>query len=191
MCLRIILVAMLLVGIGACSKQDSFDPQSKDNTSTSHSTPSSWELVKAKIQGGYVSAKFPSKPKKQTKSQNTQAGRIQVILYLTKHEGNEFILATTKYPSIVFKHKTIEQMLDDARDGGVARIRGKLDEERKISKDGRPGRYLKVLSTDRRKALYALFYVDKQTLIMLVTTSDQTKEMPTSIKTFFNSVDFK
>lgn len=69
----------------------------------------------------------------------TDAGEIVVRQYSQSSDRNTCIIAFYDIPESLFQTKSIEKMLEDGRDGALARSKGILDKETAITVDGNPG----------------------------------------------------
>lgn len=131
---RLLALALLLAASG-CNKSSSSEQASSSASSATWKEISSPE--------GRFSVLLLSNAK-QEKSQTTRPdGKIDTVSYLAgTPEGRAYSVAYSDYPEAWVKTKTAEETLDSARDGAVARIKGKLLSEVKVTMDGAAGREL-------------------------------------------------
>jgi TonB family protein len=100
-----------------------------------------WEVVTSTE--GRFAVSFPARPTAFVESVETTIGT------LTFHEwvlnaAPLYRFTYVDYPQSIEDPNRVKQVLDAARDGGVRNVKGTLLEEKEISLDGHPGRYVKV-----------------------------------------------
>ena len=111
-------------------------------TAAETKVPSGWKTVEA--DGGFSLA-FPGEPRVTDQVFQSQAGPIQAKMYVFEGPGgtSAFMASHNSYPPGVLDPNP-DVVLDGARDGAVANVRGTLKSEKKISVDGHPGRELVI-----------------------------------------------
>lgn len=110
--------------------------------STPVSITQDWYNYTAK--DGSYTAKFPRQPKEQDNSTNTKLGEIKFVqvMYEDKAKEQLYMTQSNKYP-VDPSQLNAEKVLDGVRDGYTKNNR-KLISEKKISRNGFPGRELIV-----------------------------------------------
>jgi hypothetical protein len=95
-----------------------------------------WETVK---EGGFT-AQMPGTPTREVVSVDTKAGKLDITI-LTVTKGDEvFIIGYNDIPASVAADANPKTILDNARDGAVRKVNGKVTSEREISIEGYPGK---------------------------------------------------
>lgn len=97
-----------------------------------------WETVN---EGG-MTAQMPGTPQKQSQSVSTAVGPINVTM-LTVTKGNEaFIVGYNDVPdqAAAVADSRPDDFLNNARDGAVNNVHGKVTSERPLTLDGHPGK---------------------------------------------------
>jgi hypothetical protein len=135
--LRILALALLLAASG-CNKSSS-----GEQTSSAGSTAGWKELSSPE---GRFSVLLLANPKQEKSQISKPEGKIDTVSYLAATpEGRAYSVAYSDYPEAWVKTKSPDEMLDGARDGAVARIKGNLLSEQKITIDGAAGRELFIV----------------------------------------------
>jgi hypothetical protein len=127
-----------------------------------------WQSVKA-TDGAY-SAKLPggAAAVPDTQTYNSNNGPVVVSTYRTEAAQGHYAVGTITYEKRL--NRTPEQMLDDVRNGVVARSRGTLASEKKVAAQGAAGREL-VYSVKNDQGTYHVrqrFYVASPNKIVQV-----------------------
>jgi hypothetical protein len=88
---------------------------------------------------------FPTEPDlKPVIFVNTPAGNVELLQYISKVNDIQYEVAYGDFPSNAFIGMTSVQQLDNARNGAVENVQGKLLNELIISKGNYPGREITV-----------------------------------------------
>lgn len=134
---RLLALALLLAASG-CNKSSSGEQAS------SSASAATWKEISSPE--GRFSVLLLQNPK-QEKSQTTRPdGKIETVTYLAATpEGRAYSVAYSDYPEAWVKSKSPDETLDSARDGAVARIKGNLLSEQKVTMDGAAGRELFIV----------------------------------------------
>jgi hypothetical protein len=95
---------------------------------------------------------------------DTDAGPVEATLYMLEADNGfvAYLMGFNDFPAELVAKSDPQTMLDGARDGAVRNVGGKLIEEKKISIEGHPGRYLKVSAEDN--LVFARVYLVKNRL---------------------------
>jgi hypothetical protein len=97
-----------------------------------------WETVS---EGGFT-AQMPGTPKRQTQSVPAGGDNIDVTMLSVEKGDEAFIVGYNDIPAAVatLADANPEQLLNNARDGAVQDIHGKVTSEHAITIDGHPGK---------------------------------------------------
>jgi hypothetical protein len=106
-----------------------------------------WKELPAK--DGRWTVKFPGAPTEEKVSTPTQVGTLEANIWMVALPTNvAYAASVMDYPNPIPKAQ-VETKLDDARDGMVGKVKGKLAAEAKITlAGGFPGREARVLIGD-------------------------------------------
>ncbi len=112
-------------------------------------TPAEWKTFTPK--GGGFSMSFPGTPSQTKQSVKTPTGFVDVTVFVVEPKKGEgqYMVSYSDYPAAVLKAGTADKRLDNARDGAVFSLKGKLEEEKKIKLDDYPGRDLLIKTEGR------------------------------------------
>ncbi|HWP60408.1 MAG TPA: hypothetical protein VNL14_21105 [Candidatus Acidoferrales bacterium] len=114
-------------------------------------------------EGGF-SVLMPGTPTPQPQRVNSPAGAIDLYMFVVAHDGAEYMVAYNDYPETMVKGTNPEKVLDGARDGIIANVRGRLLSETKITLQQFPGRELKLSLPEGARALQTRLYFVKNRL---------------------------
>lgn len=95
---------------------------------------------------GRFTARLPEQPEVQEQTVPTEAGDIQIVMYLTEDSDGALILSHNELPAPVAElvqggdPTLIKTMLDGGRDGAMANVSGAVTSEQDITVDGMTGR---------------------------------------------------
>src|SRR5437763_10204009 len=97
-----------------------------------------WETVN---EGGFT-VQMPGTPTRQTQSVDTASGKIDITLLSVEKSGEAFIVGYNEIPAAVaaMADKDPDTFLNNARDGAVRNVNGKVTSEHAITIDGHPGK---------------------------------------------------
>jgi hypothetical protein len=120
------------------------------------------------------SARFPSDPNRESGIVNAPDGRIEFIQYMSKVRDILYTVSYGDYPNNALKGLSSEQLLDNARNGAVENVQGKLLSETIISKGNYPGREITV-KVEPNSVITAQIVLNDNRLysLMVVTPADQ------------------
>jgi hypothetical protein len=93
---------------------------------------------------GRFSILLPGEPERMVQKVDTPFGALELIMYQAGSKKIGFMVGYADYPQKMFESADIEKMLDDARDGAVQNIQGKLIDEKVLDFHGNPGRELEI-----------------------------------------------
>lgn len=135
---------------------------------------------------------MPTEPTYATTPTQTALGNIESHMASINDTANNtfFAVMWSDYPASAMASTTPEHVLDGARDGAVANVKGKLLAEKKITANGYPGREVRLASTDNSFVAIDRMYIVKnrlyQAMVVWPTTSE---DVPTTRK-FLESFTF-
>jgi hypothetical protein len=132
---------------------------------TALAEPNGWKTYSYPEAG--FSAAFPAKPKEGNQAhQSGSFGRLESKVYLVEHGGVAYVVSATTLPGKARDEKTPAALLDDARNGFVAGVKGKLQREGEIALKGFPGRDVEVSAAGQ--VVFARLYLVRDRLYQLV-----------------------
>jgi hypothetical protein len=103
-----------------------------------------WKEFESKV--GKCAVSMPGTPTENKQTFDTEAGPVEAYLYMLETDSGDvaYLMGFNDFPADLVAQSDPQVMLDGARDGAVRNVGGKLLEEKKISINGHPGRYIKV-----------------------------------------------
>ena len=134
---------------------------------------------------GQFSLQVPGTPKEQKETVKTQAGDIDLHLFLLEQKEIAYMVGYSDYPEPLIKQAEPEAILDGARNGAVSNVNGKLLSERAVSLEGHKGREIKV-KTEKGVIKARIFLVEAR-LYQLMTVTAKEKTFAENTKRFFDS----
>jgi len=139
---NILILLTLLAGIVPVIAQDK-NPGPKNAETVIVDGPGGMEYISAP---GRFKIRFPAVPKEFEGTADTQLGRIP-LHFVVLAAGVTHAVNYTDYPMNIEQPGRAKGVLDDARDGGLARVADeepRLISETDVSVEGHPGRFLRV-----------------------------------------------
>ena len=137
---------------------------------------------------GDFSIAFPGSHNETKKTMRTQAGNIDIKMLIHESGSITYMAAFSEYPSGLSESVTTDKILDGARDGGVANVRGKLLDEMQIDLNGHPGREIKVAAAGGAATIRARFYLVGNRLYQCQVITKNENAYSTSANRFLNSL---
>ncbi len=95
---------------------------------------------------GAFTVRLPDEPEVQNETVPTEAGDIQIAMYLVEKNDRAVMLSHNEFPAAIADaiaagdDTFIQGILDGGRDGAVSNVSGTLQDEKQITVDGFPGR---------------------------------------------------
>ena len=89
---------------------------------------------------GRFTALFPGTPQPKTQTVFTAIGNVTAFMYMVDSSDGAVGVMYADYPPALVQQGDVTKMLDGARDGAIANVKGKLVEESRSSLQGAPGR---------------------------------------------------
>ncbi len=112
---------------------------------------------------------FPSPPKESKQRVQAAAGELEVLVFVSEEKNDtSFVVSCSDVPESASGKETIDKRLDFARDGAAANSRGKLRTEKKIEREGHPGRDLVIDHEDTTVVRLRLFVVGRRLYQVMV-----------------------
>ena len=103
-------------------------------------SPAEW--VEVRPEDGGFSIQMPAAPVETTQPVKTTSGPIALRMYVLEHGDFIYMVSFSDYAEETLAVRTLEQLLDGARDGAAASIRGEILDDAAISLSNHPGRYV-------------------------------------------------
>jgi hypothetical protein len=138
---RALLLSLALFSIAACKKENaSARNDAKTPSSSEAAAPGGPEITAKDEKFSITMPEGFDTPKRSVEPLETDAGKIDMISYLTSNERGACMVMYGSFPESVFEGKTTEKILDDARDSAMAKMGAKLDKQEDFKVDGYPAR---------------------------------------------------
>lgn len=174
-CLSLILVLMIGLSIilGGCSA---------DNT----------QKVISSAEGNFTVTLPPGYPSAEKSTQNVGSaiGNIGLTIFASENSNGCCMICFCDYPDEIIEKSNIGDLLDGARNGALANIKGTMEKEEPYSVEGNQGRKVYFSLTAGQKKGYgqAIFLVVKSRLyqMMFLSTKKENPGKP-EIQEFFKS----
>ncbi len=93
--------------------------------------------------GAGYRVEFPGEPKLDTKDVKAGAATVTMVMAVVERATDAFMSIHSIFPPETVNADP-QRVLDGARDGGVRNVQGQLREERRLTVDGAPARYLVI-----------------------------------------------
>ncbi len=133
------------------------------------------EKVNSK-EGGFT-ATFPAKPKQDKVEHKTPKGKLKIHQFLyTRKDDTVFGVIYTDFPKGFLDDLDARKVLDNARDGGVKNVSGKLMRDKEVQLNGRPGRSFDILVEKTGVEISTRIYFDKSRLYQVIVSSEKKGE---------------
>jgi hypothetical protein len=143
-----------------------------------------------KSAAGGFSVTLPSVPVESNESTDTDAGKIQMHMFVVDQTNKAIVLIYCDYDAKDVAKTSIKALLDGARDGGVKNSGGgKLTKETDITLDGNPGRELTIEAkvTSGIRVFRIQFFMVKNRLYQIILVGDDSTADAEKAKTIFKS----
>jgi hypothetical protein len=114
---------------------------------------------------------FPGEPTEQKESVKTPAGVVEVTTFFVEQQLEQvnYVVTYARFPAAAVKAGSEAKRLDNARDGAVARMKGKLKSEKRIALQKQyPGRELLIETPDKRRVRGRIYAVGDRLYQVLV-----------------------
>jgi hypothetical protein len=144
-----------------------------------------WETYSAPS-GGF-SLKFPSKPRVSDLQVQSDGGGTAVVKIVVATPNKTTAYIFTYHDDSRFASKTVEEVLNLARDGGIAGVHGALLDEQRIKVDGHQGRDIEARSA-AGSLLNTRLIADEQRIVILTVETAGQKVDSNNVQKFFDSL---
>jgi len=129
-----------------------------------------------KVNGDRFTVAMPGSPERMSNSVEIGAGTVATQAYTAMDDGVIYSISTADYPPAVVAKRTIEEFLDEARNGLANQLKGTLKSEVPIrigsASGGQPGREFMIASDNGEvKARAAMVGNRLYTLLVLYNAS--------------------
>jgi hypothetical protein len=157
---------------------------------TAHADTSDWKKRDLK-QDCRCSIQMPLEPKYDTMPTPTEAGTIQShMASIDLGSDTFFAVMWADYPAAALANRTPDSVLDGARDGAVANVKGKLLAEKKLTANGYPGREIRIGSSDKKFVAIDRLYVVKTRLYQVMAVWPAAGEDVATTRRYIESFTF-
>jgi len=129
---------------------------------------------------------FPTEPNRESDVLNPPSGKVELIQYTSKHKDILYAVMYGDYSSNALVGITSEQLLDNARNGAVENVQGKLLSEVIISKGNYPGREITV-KVEPNTVLTAQIILKENRVYQLLVVTPSDKLFTSQRREFFDS----
>jgi hypothetical protein len=153
--------------------------------SASYSQADGWKPLTSKP--GKFMVLMPGEPKEQTQEVPTPAGKIKVTMYIVEKDAIAYFASYNDYPPELVQKSDAETMLNGARDGAVANVKGKLTDEKKIKIDAYPGRDISFEALGGMFVARSRIYLVKDRLYQVMVLAPKANGLPKEIDKYLDS----
>lgn len=147
--------------------------------------PADWKEFSSKE--GAFSVLMPGTPTEQTQKADTQAGTIEVHMFIFEQNGAAYMVGYNDYPEAIVQQADPSKMLDGARDGMVSNTQGKLLGEQVISLDKYPGREIQIETSDGKLTMKNRVYLVNNRLYQVGVVTPKEESNSANITKFLAS----
>jgi hypothetical protein len=118
---------------------------------------------------------LPGKPTEHKKSIKQDGNKVEVLLFeVAAGPGSgKFVVGYSEFPEASIKPGTEDKRLDNARDGAVAGVKGKLLRQEMLFVHGHPGRELLIKIDDKSMVIMRLYAVKNRLYQLVVVGSEE------------------
>jgi hypothetical protein len=131
---------------------------------------------------------FPTEPNRKSHIVNAPSGKVELIQYMSKNKDIPYAVMYADYPHNALVGLTSDQLLDNARNGAVENVQGKLLCEVVISKANYPGREITV-KVEPNTVLTAQIILKDNRVYQLLVVTPSDKLFTSQRREFFNSFE--
>jgi hypothetical protein len=134
------------------------------------------------------SAQFPGTPQQRNQPMRTNLGNLDAKMVTLEVPDAFYAIAFVDYPKdkLDKSKATPEDLLNGARDGAVANVKGQLAKETKITMNGYPGRDLRI-EAPGDLLLLARIYMVKERLYQSLVVMPKSRESGADAQKFLDS----
>lgn len=146
---------------------------------------SSWNEFKPP--DGSFSVSMPSIPTYAKQTENRSIGPIDLNTYSLQKNDIYYSVAYYDYPDSYIQQSAPDKILDDARDGEIAGLQGKLQIEQFITLDNFPGRQEKIETPDGKDVIQSRMYLVGHRMFVILTDTNNENALSGDINKYLDS----
>lgn len=139
-------------------------------------------------QDGSLTVEVPGDPKYSRKSTNTPLGSIGLDIYQIEKSNTLYMFSISKMPVELSKVKSTQQLLSDAREGGLRGVQGTLVKEDKIKINGYPGIEITANAKQSHKVFARIIIAGNKLYIVMAVTKQSSDSPSTDIRKYLDSI---
>jgi hypothetical protein len=128
---------------------------------------------------GDFSVMMPDTPLENTKTIDSTLGPLKLYSFANEKDNVAYIVMYSDYPRSGLVNYTANKILDNVRNGGVASSSGVLDYELLISKNGYPGREIKI-SNSNMVIINRFYLVENRLYQVMISTLPDNANLKTN-----------
>ncbi|OLP17077.1 hypothetical protein BST81_17105 [Leptolyngbya sp. 'hensonii'] len=188
---HLVITLMLPIALAACTNR----PKASSNPATPVVTnpatiASTWYNYTSPT--GKYTARFPGKPREDTRTLDTKAGKTNLVLvtYEDKSAKRAYALSHNKFIFPSGMSFDVQKGLDGSRDGLARGMGATITQETKITAQGFPGREITLNKGETLLAKARIFYVNGTLYQMFVLVDGKQLDAP-EVTAFLESVEFQ
>ena len=136
------------------------------------------------------SALVPGTPQLRNQPMRTNLGNLDAKMVTLEVPDAFYAIAFVDYPKDKLGKTAPDKLLDGARDGAVANVKGKLASEAKVTMNGFPGRELRI-EAPGDLVLAARIYMVQERLYQSLVVMPKPREAAADAKKFLDSFKFQ
>lgn len=196
----LLMLAALLAACGGGATEPTAAPAAPATPAEPTATPdplAGWITFTAP--DGSFTVRLPEEPEVDEQAVPTEAGDIQIAMYLVENNDRAVMLSHNEFPAAVAEaiatgdDTLIQGVLDGGRDGAVGNVSGTLQDEKQITVGGFPGREF-TFSVDSSASptgeaitgiARVILTTDRLYQLISLATGDETD--PALVQAFFDS----
>lgn len=193
----LLMLAALLAACGGGATEPPAAPAAPAEPTATPDPLAGW--IEYTAPDGAFTVRLPDDPEVQSESVPTEAGDIQIAMYLVENNNRAVMLSHNEFPAAIAEaiaagdDTFIQGMLDGGRDGAVGNVSGALQDEKQITVGGFPGREF-TFSVDSSASptgdaitgiARVILTTDRMYQLISLTAADETN--PTLVQAFFDS----
>jgi hypothetical protein len=181
-----LLLLALLPASSPCFAQSGKPSEEPPPPPAAEYSPRAWrEFTPA---GARFSVLLPGVPSEEVRKLETALGQLDMhAIYL--HSAADYAIFYADYPQRLEDSRKSKQALDGGRDEGVKNVQGRVLEEKDITLEGHPGRYLRIEAANGLTIRSKLILVDNRLYNLAAFTYD--KGAPAAILKFHAEIASK
>lgn len=136
---------------------------------------------------GAFSVLMPKKPSRETQTVDTSLGPIEIQFFSAELADTVYMVAYSDYPAAFVAQSNPVVILDGARDGAVANVKGKLVSEHVIFIGGNTGRELRIEIPDAKMTAVSRIFLVNNRLYQVMALMPAERFSSDEITTYLDS----